>query len=169
MGILYSRDASAGQLVGYADSDYNGDLDGRRSTTWYIFTLSGSPISWNSTLQSSEALSNTEVEYMAAGEAAKEAIWLRGVVDSFGVTGMLRAITIHSVSQSAIYLAKNPVFHKGTKHIETRYYKIREWIEDGKRDLQKIDTSENLADMLTKVIPAAKFKASLDFVFILNH
>ena len=106
---------------------------------------------------------------MAAGEATKEAIWIRGVVASFGVTGMKGAITIHSDSQSAIYLAKNPVFHKRTKHIETRYHKIREWIEEGKIDLQKIDTLENPADMLTKVIPAAKFKASLDFVFILNH
>ena len=169
VGILYSRDASAGQLVGYADSDYSGDLDGRRSTTGYIFTLSGSPISWNSTLQSSVALSTTEAEYMAEGEAAKEGIWLKGVVGSFGVTGMKGAITIHSDSQSAIYLAKNPVFHKRTKHIETRYHKIREWIEDGKIDLHKIDTLENLVDMLTKVIPATKFKASLDFVFVLNH
>ena len=74
MGILYSWDASACQLVGYADSYYHEDLDGRRSTTGYIFTLSGSPISWNSTLQSSVALSSTEAEYMAAGEAVKEAI-----------------------------------------------------------------------------------------------
>ena len=106
---------------------------------------------------------------MVAGEAAKEAICLRGVVGSFGVTGMKGAITIHSDSQSAIYLVKNLVFHKRTKHIETRYHKIREWIEDGKIDLQKISTLENPADMLTKVIPAAKFKASLDFVFVLNH
>ena len=106
---------------------------------------------------------------MAAGEVAKEGIWLKGVVGSFGVTGMKGAITIHSDSQSAIYLAKNPVSHKRTKHIETRYHKIREWIEDGKIDLQKIGTLENPTDMLTKVIPAAKFKASLDFVFILNH
>ena len=88
VGILYSRDASSGQLVGYSDSDYSGDLDGRRSTNGYIFTLSGSPISWNSTLQSLVALSTTEVEYMVVGEATKEAIWLRGVVGSFGVTAM---------------------------------------------------------------------------------
>ena len=115
------------------------------------------------------ALSTTKVEYMAAGKAAKEAIWLIGVVGSFGVTRMLGAITINSDSQSAIYLAKNPVFHKRTKHIETQYHKIREWIEDGKIDLQKINTLENPTDMLTKVIPAAKFKASLDFIFILDH
>ena len=45
VGILYSRDANEGRLVGYADSDYSGDLDGRRSTIGYIFTLLGSPIS----------------------------------------------------------------------------------------------------------------------------
>ena len=119
MGILYIRDASAGQLVGYADSDYSGDLDGRWSTTGYICTLLGSPISWNSTLQSSVALSTTEAEYMAIGEATRKVIWLRGVVGSFGVTRMSGVITIHSDSQNAIYLVKNLVFHKRTKHIET--------------------------------------------------
>ena len=106
---------------------------------------------------------------MAAGEVAKEAIWLRGVVGSFEVTGMSGVITIHSDSQSAINLAKNLVFHKRTKHIETQYHKIWEWIEEGKIDLQKIGTLENPSDMLTKVIPVMKFKANLDFVFVLNH
>uniref|UniRef100_A0A3Q7I2A2 GAG-pre-integrase domain-containing protein n=1 Tax=Solanum lycopersicum TaxID=4081 RepID=A0A3Q7I2A2_SOLLC len=61
-------------LVGYCDSDYAGNLDKRRSTTGYVFTIANAPVSWKSTLQSTVALSTTEEEYMVITEAANEAI-----------------------------------------------------------------------------------------------
>ncbi|KAL0286680.1 UNVERIFIED_CONTAM: Retrovirus-related Pol polyprotein from transposon TNT 1-94 [Sesamum angustifolium] len=63
-------------VVGYVDSDYAGDLDDRRSTTGYVFTLGGGPIYWKSTVQSIVALFTTEVEYMAVTETDKEVLWL---------------------------------------------------------------------------------------------
>ncbi|KAH9763992.1 Integrase catalytic domain-containing protein [Citrus sinensis] len=61
------------------------DLDKRRSTMGYIFTLGGGLVSWRSILQSTIALSTTEAEYMAATEAVKEAIWLKGLLGDLGV------------------------------------------------------------------------------------
>ena len=72
-------------VVGYCDSDYVGDLDKRRSTTGYVFTLAKAPVSWKSTLQLTVALSTMEAEYMAITEAVKEAIWLQGLLDDLGV------------------------------------------------------------------------------------
>ena len=68
-------------VVGYFDSNYASDLDKRRSTTGYVFTLAKAPVSWKSTLQSTVALSTMEAEYMAITEAVKEAIWLQGLLD----------------------------------------------------------------------------------------
>ncbi|WZZ77422.1 hypothetical protein YC2023_097994 [Brassica napus] len=51
----------------------------------YVFTLGGSVVSWKATLQSTVTLSTTEAEYMALTEAAKEAIWLRGLVSDLGL------------------------------------------------------------------------------------
>jgi hypothetical protein len=71
---------------------------------------------------------------------------------------------MHCDSQSAIYLAKNQVYHARTKHIDVRFHKIRELIVTGDIVLEKVHTSENAANMLTKPVTATKFKHCLDLV-----
>eukprot|EP00253_Pinus_taeda_P013210 PITA_13210 len=80
--ITYNK--SSEFVCGYVDSDFAGDLDKRRSTLGYVFTLAGRAISWMSKLQSIVALSTTEAEYIAASHAFKEAIWLKGLFGEFG-------------------------------------------------------------------------------------
>ena len=65
-------------LQGYVDADYARDLDQRRSTMGYIFTVAECVISWKAKLKDTIALLTIEEEYMAAVEASKEALWLRG-------------------------------------------------------------------------------------------
>ncbi|KAH9689071.1 hypothetical protein KPL70_015335 [Citrus sinensis] len=84
VGLLFKKDCCQ-QCVGYCDSDFAGDLDKQISTTGYVFTLGGGPVSWRSILQSTIALSTTEAEYMAATEVVKEAIWLKGLLGDLGV------------------------------------------------------------------------------------
>ena len=70
---------SSGSLetVGFTDSDFQGDIDSRKSTSGYVFTLNGGAICWRSIKQTCVADSTTEAEYVAASEAAKEAVWLK--------------------------------------------------------------------------------------------
>ncbi|GJS48325.1 retrovirus-related pol polyprotein from transposon TNT 1-94 [Tanacetum coccineum] len=150
----YMEKVPYANVVDYCDSDYAGDLDKRRSTTGYVFTLAKAPISWKSTLQSTTALSTTKAEYMAMTEAVKEAIWLQGLLGELGIKQ--KFVTMHSDSQSAIHLAKNQVYHARTKHIDVRYHFIREILEEGGVRIQKIHTSKNPADMLTKVVAGIK-------------
>uniref|UniRef100_A0A3Q7I167 Reverse transcriptase Ty1/copia-type domain-containing protein n=1 Tax=Solanum lycopersicum TaxID=4081 RepID=A0A3Q7I167_SOLLC len=77
IGLIYGGDTQC-LVTGYSDSDYDGDVDTRRSTG-YVFTLGGSVVSWKTTLQPTVTLSTTEAEYMALTEAAKEGIWLKGL------------------------------------------------------------------------------------------
>ena len=85
-GLLYKRGKpNSGCLVGYCDLDFSGDLDKRRSLTGYCFTLYGNVVSWKAVLQLVVALSTTEAEFMALTEATKEAIWLKGLVEEFGI------------------------------------------------------------------------------------
>ena len=83
MGLLFDKRSLL--VCGYVDDDFAGDIDNLRSTMGYVFTLAGGPVSWKSTLQATVALSTTEVEYMAATEAAKEALWLKGLIKELGI------------------------------------------------------------------------------------
>ena len=68
---------SRSTLSGFVDSDLEGDVDTRRSTTGYVFTIGGTVISYISRLQKVNALSTTKVEYVVVMEASKEIIWLQ--------------------------------------------------------------------------------------------
>ena len=165
VGLIFENEDMVGQhVVGYCDSDYAGDLDKRRSTTGYVFTLAKAPVSWKSTLQSTVALSMTEAEYMAITEAVKEAIWLQGLLDDLGIGQ--KQVTVFCDSQSTIHLAKNQVYHARTKHIDVRYHFVREIIEEGGVLVQKIKTDDNPAVMLTKVVTTIKFNHCLDLINI---
>ncbi|KAH9717217.1 hypothetical protein KPL71_021741 [Citrus sinensis] len=143
VGLLFKKDCGQ-QCVGYCDSDFAGDLDKRRSTTGYIFTLGGGPVSWRSILQSTIALSTTEAEYMAAIKAVKETIWLKGLLGDLGV--IQENIVVFCDNQSAIFLTKNQTYH----YIDVKYHYVREIIEGGFVLLRKINTKDNSSDMLTK-------------------
>ena len=158
--ITFVKQKSGLSIVGYVDANYAGDLDDRRSTMGYVFTLTGGPICWRSMIQSTVAMSTTEAEYLATAEATKEALWLTRLVKELGIQQV--GVPLYCDSQSAIYLAKNQMYHARTKHIDVRFHKIRELVAIGELLLKKIHTSENAADMLTKPIIADKFKHCLD-------
>ena len=63
-----------------------GDLDGRKSTSAYLFTFAGGVVSWQTKLQKCVALSTTEAEYIATTEAAKEMLWLKRFISNLGLS-----------------------------------------------------------------------------------
>ena len=112
-------------------------------------------MSWISMMQRSTALSTIEAEYVAATEACKEALWLSRLV---GDLGSIKDVPLlHCDSQSAIHLARNPVFHAKTKHIDVKYHFIRAVLEDKLIQLVKVHTDDNPADLLTKSWPSERF------------
>ena len=117
---MFNRQYSDPSIVGYVDADYTRDLDDRRSTTGYLFTLGGG--CWKSMAQSLIALSTIKSEYMVVVEATKEALWLRRLVKELGI--QQGEVQFHCDSQSAIFLAKNQLYHARTKHIDVRFHKI---------------------------------------------
>lgn len=83
MGLIYGCESTC-NLAGFSDSEFATDFDGRRSVIGYAFTIGKFLVSWKATSQPIVALSTIEAEYMALAEAAKEGIWLKGLVIDLG-------------------------------------------------------------------------------------
>ncbi|KAL2607982.1 hypothetical protein R1flu_026555 [Riccia fluitans] len=144
-------------LVGFVDSDYAQDLDTRQPTMGYVMILGGGCITWRSVLQKCKTLSTTEVEYVAATVAAKEAIWLGWLTSEMGLSQ--GCFTLYCDSQSALYLAANQVMSSKIKHIDVRYHFIKQVVFEGKVKLQKVAATLNPADGFTKYIPLESFSS----------
>jgi hypothetical protein len=150
-GLLYKRSGNL-EVVGFCDSNWGGCLDTRRSTSGYVFLMSGGAISWCSKRQKSTAQSSCEAEYVAAAQAAMEVASQRAFMEELGVRWET-AVAIGCDSESAIKLVEDPVYHERSKHIDIKVHYIREQIQQGVVDLVYVPTAYQVADALTKAVP----------------
>ena len=120
-----------------------------------MFTFGGGCISWRSSLQKCISQSSTEAEYVAAAEAAKEAIWLSRLIQNMGL-GQDKPC-LFCDSKSAIHLAENHKTDSRIKHIDIRYHFIRQMVEEERIQLINVMGKENPADALTMIIPSGQF------------
>jgi hypothetical protein len=141
-------------FLGYADAAYK-NRDDNKSTTGYVFIAAAGAITWQSSRQSMTAESSTEAEYIALWEASKEASWLRNLYNELGFTQTEPTIIIQD-NTGMVAIAKNPMFHKHTKHIDSHFHWIREKIQDGRLDTNICRTEEQTADILTKSLACPK-------------
>ena len=146
-------------LEGYCDANYGSCEVTRRSTTGYLFTFSGSLISWQTKLQKTVATSTTEAEYMAAAAAAKEALYLRKILLDVGFGA--KCITIHCDNQGAVNLTKNALTVSRTKHVDIAHHFVRNRVSRGELQIQYIHSSDQLADFLTKALGPTKLQTAI--------
>jgi hypothetical protein len=103
-------------------------------------------------LQTSVAQSTAEAELVAATEATKKAIYLRDLLNFLEVR-QDGPTTIFEDNAACIRLSVNPEFHKRTKHIEVRQFYVREKVSSGEIKLTYVKSKDNIADILTKILP----------------
>ena len=94
----------------------------------------------------------TEVEYVAASDAAKEALWLGRLAHMFQQVDSESAPVVYNDSQGVVALSKNPVHHNPSKHIDVPYHFVRDYVIIGKIGLEKIPTTDNVVDGMTKCL-----------------
>ncbi|KAL6323788.1 hypothetical protein AAG906_002256 [Vitis piasezkii] len=145
------------ELQGYVDSDWAGSLDDSKSTSGYAFSFGSGVFSWNSKKQEVVAQSSAEAEYISAAAAANQAIWLRKLLTDLG-QNQADATVIWVDNKSAIAIAKNPVQHGRTKHINVKFHAIREAEKNGEVNLVHCCSENQIADILTKALSKAKFE-----------
>ena len=102
-----------------------------------------------------------EAEYIAASEAAKEAFWYKKFASEIEVMPS-DAIPLYCDNNGAIALAKEPRSHQKSKHIERRYHLIRDYLEKGYVEVKRVNSTDNVADPLTKPLGQQKIEAHLE-------
>ncbi|WVZ84189.1 hypothetical protein U9M48_031245 [Paspalum notatum var. saurae] len=147
LGLWYSSGSSL-SLRGFSDADHTGCRIDRKSTSGTCQLLGTSLISWSSRKQASIALSTTEAEYVAAASCCSQLLWMKATLSDFGLR--FGKIPLLVDSTSAISVAKNPVLHSRTKHIDMRFHFLRDHYEKGDIDLIHVVSANQLADIFTK-------------------
>ncbi|KAF1327473.1 Integrase catalytic core protein, partial [Globisporangium splendens] len=157
-GITYHRGETIDlgiHVHGFADSDWAGDLETRKSTTGFVFTLSGGAVSWTSRRQTITAQSTAEAEYVAACEACMEGKTLLNLLREIKPDEESELI-IGVDNHSSYIMATDPTFSRKTRHIEMKWHYVREQVENGHVRLWKVKSAENPADLFTKPLPKDK-------------
>ena len=132
-----------------------------------MFCLNGGAVSWKSSKQSTVVDSTTEVEYIAASDVAKEAVWIKKfITDLEVVPSITNPVDVYCDNNGAIAQVKEPRSHQRSKHILRRYHLIREIIERGDVKICRVPTDDNVADPLTKPLPQAKHDRHARFIGI---
>nr|GFC54006.1 putative retrotransposon protein [Tanacetum cinerariifolium] len=133
------------------------DRDDTKSQTGYVFTLNGGAIVWKSSKHSTTAQHGAEVEYIAAAEAAKEAVWIRKFVDELGVVPSNNyPIEMNCDNTVSISMAKEPGIMKGARHFQRKFHYARECVDTDEIKMVKVHTDANLADPFTKALAGPK-------------
>ncbi|GJW79711.1 copia protein [Tanacetum coccineum] len=105
--------------------------------------------------QTALAISTTEAEYVSAGKACQQALWIKQALIDYDVS--LDDILIMCDNKGAIDLSKNPVQHSRTKHIEIRHHFLCDNVQKGNITIEKVTSEDNIADIITKLLKREAF------------
>ena len=169
LGLFY-RKCDKPEITGYADSGFRTDVVAGKSQTGYIFLKNGAPISWKSTKQTVTATSTNHAELLAFHEAARECVWLRTmeqiIVDQCKIQFQDKPTVVFEDNAACIrQMSSGFIKADRTKHISPHIFTYsQDLIENKQLEIRKVESEHNIADMLTKALPAYKHKRFVDAV-----
>ena len=155
-------DAFIKRLVGvirYTDSNFSSCLDNKKSTFGYFFLLAEGAISWKSVKQYVIVASTIEAEFVACYEAMIHALWIRNFISGLGVVDTItKLLKIYCDNFVAIVFSKNDKYSRGAKHVELKYFVVKEEVQKHRVCIEHIRMDLMIADPLTKGLQPKTFK-----------
>ncbi|XP_019258281.1 PREDICTED: uncharacterized protein LOC109236540 [Nicotiana attenuata] len=152
-GIFFNASPDL-SISAFCDSDWAACPDTRRYVSGYCVLLGGSLVVWKSKKQPIVSMCSAEAEYRAMSKGVAELTWLSRLLTDLGLP-CSSSIPLFCDSQAAIHIARNPVFHERTKHIELDCHLVRTKLAEGLIHLVHTSSSTQLADLFTKPLPGA--------------
>ena len=154
-GILFKARKEL-DINGFSDADYPGSITDRRSTSGYCVYPGGNLVSWGSKKQTVVARSSAKAEFRAMALSLCEVLWLKIILEDLKIQ-IQGPIGIRCDNQTAISIAHNPVRHDKTKHFEIDKHFVKEKLEAGLIQLPYVPSKDQVANILTKGLPANRF------------
>jgi len=154
---LHLHGTTTPTLTAYTDADWAGCPDTRRSTSGFCIFLGDSLVSWSAKRQTVVSRSSAEAEYRGVANAVAECTWLRQLLRELHCD-VPKATVAYCDNVSSVYMARNPVHHRRTKHIELDIHFVREKVALGELRVLQIPSDRQFADVFTKGLPTALFE-----------
>jgi hypothetical protein len=148
------------RLLSWSDSDHAGNPDDRRSMSAHQIWLGDDLIDWYGRSQPIVAHSSAESELMALDALVRQVQHFRWLLESLRMPVHGPSV-INMDSSSAIGMAENPIQNRRNRHIHARYFYVRDLINEGVVQLNKVSTDDNRADLLATYKDLATFKRLL--------
>ncbi|XP_019181908.1 PREDICTED: uncharacterized protein LOC109177019 [Ipomoea nil] len=167
LGLRFSPSFST-RIQAYSDSDWAGCPIDRKNTSGFAVYLGSNLISWLSKKQRTVARSSTEAEYKALADVLAEITWVVSLLQELGLHSGEPA-SLWCDNLGATYLCANPVFHARTKHVEIDYHFLQDKVASGDFVVNYISTTDQLADIFTKPLPAPRFATLRDKLNVVLH
>ena len=114
-------------------------------------------------------MSTMEAEYVALSDAVREFVYLKRLLNHIGFEKLVKSPrSIFCDNQSAIYLAKNAVFHKRSKHIDVDFHYIRELVKNKCIQIDYLKSECMPADIFTKSLQKCKHENGVKMLRLYN-
>lgn len=151
--------SSDGDPVSFVDAAYGDDVTDQKSTYGHTMLLENVAVIWASKKQHSVVTSTMEAEYSAICQASKDIVWVTRWMTELGIDKYMHfPIQLNGNNQGTLDLIKNPEHHSRSKHIDIQLHYLQEVVKDGYTSTNHVPTTQIVADILTKPLPAPKFK-----------
>jgi hypothetical protein len=158
-------DPSAIKVYGFTDADWAADRLSRRSMSGYVCYLNHNPLSFDCKYHPTQCLSTMEAEYMGENHLAKELCFFTHLADELNPRlALLKPLPIFGDNQAALKYAEDPSVNSRNKHIDLRHHYIHTLVRDKIITMNFVCTTNNIADLFTKPLPAAAFLKFVAYV-----
>jgi len=150
------------ELEGFTDASWADHQDDRRSSQGYCMTLGSGMVSWKATRSPAVALSTCEAELYGGTSAAQELLWLKRLLQELGYP--TEKPVLWCDNKSTVAQTRDPVFSARSKHIEARYFFIRELTQGNEIKTEHIAGLSNPADIFTKSLLKERHNSMLEMM-----
>jgi hypothetical protein len=163
LDLLYTRGGTA-EIIDYADAGFRSDETSGKSQTGYIFLKNNAPIAWKSVKQTVTATSTNHSELIAFHEATREATWLRSmdkiILSQCGLAQENKPTIIFEDNAACVaQVGEGFIKSDRVKHIPPQLFGYtQELIQSEQIRVKKVESAHNIADILTKALPAYTHK-----------